>query len=66
MTDRTNYQQELETIKKKVETLRSEMSSLKEAFEDHILTEEEKEMIDSAAKAKKESKLFTSKEVFGE
>lgn len=66
MVEKTNYQQELETIKKEVETLRSEMSNLKEAFDDHILIEEEKEMIDEAAKAKKQGKLFTSKEVFGE
>ena len=66
MANKSGYQQELATVKKEVKELKVEMVSLKEAFEDHILTEDEKKMIDNTIKTKKEGKLSTHKQLFGQ
>ena len=56
----------LEEMGREISIIKKEVDYIKEFLEDSRLTEEEKRMIDKAVKAKKEGKLFTSREVFRE
>jgi len=65
MATETQVLSELKMLKRTVSKLESEFSALKERFTDHLLTEEEKQMIDEAMQEKKEGKLLSSTEIFG-
>lgn len=52
-------------LKKELAELRQEVFRLKEEFDDHILTDEERTLVDEYLEAKKRGKLLTHKDVFG-
>lgn len=51
-------------LKRRLDNLTIEITVLKDRFEDHFLTEEEKGMIDEAIQEKEDGLLIDSSEVF--
>ncbi len=56
--------EEVKELKQKVNQLTIVVNLLKQNFEDHFLSDEEKESIDEAMKEKKEGKLVDAPNVF--
>ena len=56
--------EQMNELKRRLDNLTIEITVLKDRFEDHFLTEEEKGMIDAAIQEKEDGLLIDSSEVF--
>ena len=56
--------EQINELKRKIDNLTIEITLLKDKFDDHFLSDEEKEMVDDAMKEKEEGRLVGPSEVF--